>query len=171
MPTLGSNPDFSLPLRSKTTRRQELLNMLETNVLTQLPKPTDNLGTVLAKTQRVVFSIIRLFPTPKQRAELIEILRSVQDLTRPIPGCLGCWLADNDFVHDHVRYTEQWESDQALHDHIRSDLYGRVLAAMELSKRPPEVRFYFSSEQKGFELIESLRHKGKVAVTGESEAA
>ena len=107
----------------------------------------------------MVFSIIKLFPSPRQRAELIEILRSVQDLTRPLHGCSACWLSENDFLHNDVRYLEQWESQQELYDHIRSNIYRRVLAAMELSKKPPEVRFYFSSENKGFELIESLRSK------------
>jgi quinol monooxygenase YgiN len=107
----------------------------------------------------VVFSIIKLFPAPRQRAELVEILRSVQDLTRPLPGCSACWLSENDFLHNHVRYVEQWESEQALHDHIGSEMYRRVLAAMELSKKPPEVRFYFASENKGFELIENIRRK------------
>ncbi len=107
---------------------------------------------------RVVFSIIRLFPAPKHRAEIIELLRSVQDLARPIPGCVGCWLSEEDFLHNHVRYAEQWESETALHEHIRSDLYRRVLAAMELSRQEPEVRFYYCSQTKGLEVIEAARH-------------
>jgi quinol monooxygenase YgiN len=108
----------------------------------------------------VVFSIIKLFPSPRQRAELIELLRSVQDLTRPLPGCSASWLSEDDFLHDDVRYLEQWESEPAMHTHIRSDTYRRVLAAMELSKKAPEVTFFFSSENKGFELIENIRCKG-----------
>ena len=109
----------------------------------------------------VVFSIIRLFPLPKQRAQLIEILQSVRDLTRPATGCVGCWLSDEEQLHNHVRYAEQWDSEEALHEHIRSDLYRRVLAAMELSKRPPEISFHYTSETKGFELIENLRRQAK----------
>ena len=91
--------------------------------------------------------------------ELIEILRSVQDLTRPLRGCSSCWLSEDDFLYNDVRYLEQWESEQAMYGHIRSDMYRRVLAAMELSKKPPEVTFYFSTENKGFELIEHIRCK------------
>jgi quinol monooxygenase YgiN len=107
----------------------------------------------------VVFSIIRFYPAPKHRAQVIELLRSVQDLTRPSPGCVGCWLSEEDFLHNHIRYAEQWESEEALHEHIRSDLYRRVLAAMELSKQQPEVRFYYCSETKGLELIEAARRQ------------
>ncbi len=107
----------------------------------------------------VVFSIITIFPSGKQRSQVIEILRSVQDLTRPTPGCAGCWLSEEEVLHNHIRYAEQWESEEAMHDHIRSDLYLRVLAAMELSKQPPLVRFYYTSDIKGFELVEKLRHQ------------
>ena len=93
-------------------------------------------------------------------------MRSVEDLTHPLPGCAGCWLCEQDVLSNQVRYMEQWESEEALHDHIRSELYRRVLAAMELSRQPPEVRFYFAKEAKGFELIEAIRHHG--AATGPS---
>jgi quinol monooxygenase YgiN len=133
--------------------------MLNMNGLAPRAQIETGTGTLLAKERGVVFSVIRLFPSPRQRAELVEILRSVQDLTRPLPGCMGCWLSEQDYLHNHVRYAEQWESEEALHEHIRSDLYSRVLAAMELSKKAPEVQFYFSTEAKGFELIESIRRK------------
>jgi quinol monooxygenase YgiN len=109
----------------------------------------------------VVFSIIKLFPAAKQQAQVVEILKSVKDLIRPSYGCLGCWLSEDDFLHNHIQYVEQWDSEEALHNHIRSDLYRRVLAAMELSKQPPEVSFHFASEKKGFELIEAVRPHAK----------
>lgn len=65
-------------------------------------------------------------------------------------------------MHNHIRYAEQWESEEALHDHIRSDLYRRVLAAMELSKQQPEVTFYYCSQSKGLELIEAARREAKL---------
>lgn len=110
----------------------------------------------------VVFSIIRLFPAPKHRAQLIELLRSVQDLARPSPGCVGCWVTEEDFLHNHIRYAEQWESEAALHDHICSDLYRRLLAAMELSRQQPDVAFYYCSETKGLELIEQARRQAEL---------
>ena len=105
----------------------------------------------------MVFSIIRLFPSVKQRAQVIELLRFVQDLTRPCPGCLGSWFSEEDLLYNHIRYAEQWESEETLHDHIRSDLYRRLLEAMELSKRPPEVTFYYCSQTKGLEVVEAAR--------------
>ncbi len=94
---------------------------------------------------------------------MVEILSSVQDLTRLLPGCVGCCLSEEAYLDNHIRYAEQWESEEALNEHIRSELYRRVLAAMELSRREPEVRFYYTSEAKGFELIESLRRHDRVS--------
>jgi quinol monooxygenase YgiN len=118
-------------------------------------------GTVLAKEKGVVFSIIRIAPSPKQRGQAIEILRSVQDLTRPTPGCLGCWLSEEDCLHNHILYAEQWDSEGHMEDHVRSDLYRRVLAAIELSKPLPEIKFYYATQTKGFEVVEALRGSAK----------
>ncbi len=109
------------------------------------------------KTKSVVFSIIKFYPSPKRHDQVIEILRSVRDLARPIPGCLGCWLSEEEFLPCHIRYAEQWESEEALNDHIRSDLYRRILAAMELSAQAPEVTVFYATRTRGFELIEALR--------------
>lgn len=132
------------------------------NYLVRSRKTEAHIGTFIALRTGVVFSIIRLFPGPKHKAEVIELLHSVRDLSRPSPGCVGCWLSEEDFLHNHVRYSEQWESEKTLHDHIRSDLYRRVLAAMELSRQEPEVRFYYCSATKGLELIEGVRRESKL---------
>jgi quinol monooxygenase YgiN len=109
------------------------------------------------KEGNVIFSVIGLWSSLKNRGQLLEILRSVLDLTRPRPGCMGCWLCEEEFLHNHVLYAEQWESEEALREHIRSDLYLRLLSAIELSQRPPEVSFYYATETRGFDLVETIR--------------
>ena len=54
-------------------------------------------------------------------------------------------------------YLEQWQSREPLDKHIRSELYFRVLNAMELAGEAPEIYFHEVSEKKGFEYIEALR--------------
>jgi hypothetical protein len=41
--------------------------------------------------------------------------------------------------------------------HIRSALYARVLKAMELSERQPEIRFFEISATEGLDLIAGVR--------------
>src|SRR3954468_17126509 len=107
----------------------------------------------------VIFSVISLCPSLKNRSQLIELLRSVLDLSRPCPGRMGCWLSDEDSLQNRVIYAEQWETEEALHENMRSALYRRLLSAIELSERPPEVKFYYADQSRGFDLIESIRQK------------
>ena len=110
----------------------------------------------------MILSVIGLFPPARQRGELVEILRSVADITRPNHGCRGCWISDEDPLNNCLQYAELWDSEDDLHEHIRSELYLRLLAAMELSQRPPEIKFYYTAETKGFELIETLRSSARL---------
>ena len=54
-------------------------------------------------------------------------------------------------------YMERWDSEPELHRHIQSELYGRILAAAELSRTPPEFNFHFLKTSRGMDLIEALR--------------
>ncbi len=55
---------------------------------------------------------------------------------------------------------EEWGSSGALHDHIRSDDFRKVLALMDLAVIAPELRFHRVSSQKGFDLVRELRQRG-----------
>ena len=56
-----------------------------------------------------------------------------------------------------ILYLEQWQSRKTLDRHIRSELYFRVLSAMELADEPPEIYFHEVSDTRGLEYVESLR--------------
>jgi len=118
------------------------------NHLTKQEAVADGFRHFSQKGGNVIFSVIGLSPSLKNRGQLLEILRSVVDLTRPRPGCVGCWLSEEEFLHNHVLYAEQWETEEALHEHIRSDLYLRLLSAIELSQLvlPREIPLSLPSE-------------------------
>src|SRR4051812_1228095 len=110
----------------------------------------------------MIFSVIGLSPSLRHRRQLVEILRSMADLTRLSAGCRGCWLSDDDCFDNHIRSAEQWETEEAVQDHIRAELFRRVLAEIELSHRKPEVCFFYPGEKKGFEFMEDVRPAAKV---------
>ena len=56
-----------------------------------------------------------------------------------------------------ILYLEQWQSRELLDRHIRSELYFRVLSAMELADEPPEIYFHEVSDTRGLEYVEALR--------------
>jgi quinol monooxygenase YgiN len=104
-----------------------------------------------------IFAIMKVFPSARQQPQVVEILRMVQDLTRPSSGCAGCWVSEESFPQPHIRYAEQWESEESLHEHLRGQLYRRLLAAMELSTKQPEVAYYYTKQERGFDLVEEIR--------------
>ena len=76
------------------------------------------------------------------------------------PGCTICRvLAD---VRDEGLLSLQvgWDTEENLERHIRSDLFWKVLALMEISSRRPEIRFHTISRTEGLETIERIRGAG-----------
>ena len=61
---------------------------------------------------------------------------------------------------------ERWETEEALEEHLRSNVYRRVIAAMELSGGTPEIRFERVETVRGMELVERLRSPGAPGVGG-----
>ena len=61
---------------------------------------------------------------------------------------------------------EEWGSPAALHDHIRSDDFRKVLALMDLAAKAPDLKFHRVSSAKGFALVAELRHGGMDAEQG-----
>ena len=118
----------------------------------------------------VTLSILRILPLPKQRVEALEILRSVQGRIQAQPGCASCRIYEERGLGQAVLFCEEWESEAALHQHVRSDLYRRILAAVELSKGPPEFSFHHVASTHGMELVEQLRGRTGEASSGDSVA-
>jgi quinol monooxygenase YgiN len=107
----------------------------------------------------MVISTLRIVPLPKQHSEVLEILLSVLGPTEIQPGCLSCGVYEEKGPDHAVMFGAQWKTGEALHEHIRSDLYCRLLAACELSDRPPEFCFHRVSRTRGIDLIQQLRER------------
>ncbi len=85
------------------------------------------------------------------------MLESIQGRVRAQPGCLSCEIYTEIGMGGSVLFSEQWESEAALYEHIRSGLYLRILSAAELSRKAPEIRFHRVSDTQGLDLIRQLR--------------
>jgi quinol monooxygenase YgiN len=88
---------------------------------------------------------------------MIDILRTMENLTRSKPGCQCCCLYEQLNDTHAVLYVEQWESREVLQQHVRSSMYMRLLTAMELSSEAPEIQFHEIAETRGLEFIEETR--------------
>ena len=105
----------------------------------------------------MILSFLKINPFPGQRQVVLDILRSVIGSTRLRSGCIDCAVYTDQGEAQTILYLEQWQSREPLDRHIRSELYFRVLSAMELANEPPEIYFHEVSDTRGLEYVESLR--------------
>jgi quinol monooxygenase YgiN len=106
----------------------------------------------------MIIGTVRLLPAPDRRADVLEVLRLVQGRLQHQAGCTGCHIYQEDDADSTIVFVEQWTEDEALDAHLRSDVYQRVLGAIELSSQPPVISFEHVSATEGIEVIERSRH-------------
>ena len=103
--------------------------------------------------------MIRLTVTLKAPASVAEsladALRYLRIGTQLEPGCLRCcvWAEPDATIH----YMEEWESEVSLTRHVRSPRFTSLLAVLESSPEPPQVRFDFVTATRGLEYAAELR--------------
>jgi quinol monooxygenase YgiN len=75
-----------------------------------------------------------------------------------LSGCEGINLYNNSANHLEFILIEEWSSQHSLENHIMSDDFRKILAIMDLSNRPPELKIRSIQWEKGFEMVEKLRN-------------
>jgi quinol monooxygenase YgiN len=105
----------------------------------------------------MIHASLRIAPAPQKREEVLRILRSLLGPTRVAPGCVSCGFYQDAENENVLCYMEQWETEQDLQRHVQSDDYRKVLALMDLSCEPPEVKFHKISETFGIEYLTRVR--------------
>ena len=105
----------------------------------------------------MVISLIELVPGLDSRQAMVEILHFVESRLARNPGCAGCRIYEGLDENHTILYVEQWESEQALYNHIRSSLYLPVLNAIDLARSEPKISFHGLSNMGSMDLIEALR--------------
>jgi quinol monooxygenase YgiN len=105
----------------------------------------------------MVIGTLSILPPPDRRVDVLEILRSIQGPVTTQGGCTGCHIYEEDGPEAVIVLVERWDTEAALEAHLRSEHFRHLLGALELSARPPEVRFDHVSGSEGMELIERVR--------------
>jgi len=107
----------------------------------------------------MIISLIELVPGHDTRQAMVEILHFVESRLVRHPGCVCCRIYEGLDENHTILYIEQWESEQALYNHIRSSLYLPVLNAIDLARKEPKISFHEVSNMRSMDLIEALRNK------------
>ena len=105
----------------------------------------------------MIIASIRFSVSAEKRDKLRDVLLSVLGPTLAMSGCISCRLYQESGGQKSLLLLEEWGSDIDLIRHISSNNYKRVLEAMELANRKPEMKFVHVLKTEGFDFIENIR--------------
>jgi quinol monooxygenase YgiN len=100
---------------------------------------------------------VRLRVSETHRSQILTSLTALIGWTRVEPGCRGCHLLADLEEAQAIVLWEEWDSQDDLDRHLRSEDYRRVLAAIELSPEAPIICFDSVETRRGFEVVEAAR--------------
>jgi quinol monooxygenase YgiN len=104
----------------------------------------------------MVITILHLKVAPEKRMHILETIRSMIGPTCAQPGCLHCDFFGSTQNDDILILLEKWESQETLNQHIKSDEFIKVLAAMDTACEQPQISFYEVESSAGMELVEKV---------------
>ncbi len=104
-----------------------------------------------------ILSIVKIAPLPEKRVEILRILSSIKGPVQAISACLDCCICEEESGEGMIVYIEQWQSWEAFMRHIRSEIYTKILEAIELSREMPDVSYFEVSSIKGMDLLNAVR--------------
>jgi quinol monooxygenase YgiN len=104
----------------------------------------------------MIYVTITLSVSRKDLQEVLDLLRPAVGMTLTEPGNRSCRLWAEVGSPGNVLLHEEWESPKDVERHFRSSVYRRILAAMEMSTVPPEVRFVLPEHVRGIDWVERV---------------
>jgi quinol monooxygenase YgiN len=108
-----------------------------------------------------VVSTIRIPATPGCEEDVIVALRSVVGPSLANRTCGECRVLRDVADECFVVFYERWLSFAAFERHVRSELYLRVLAAIDMAAEPPKVRIECMEHRWDLDLVKELRMKSE----------
>ena len=105
----------------------------------------------------MIIATLRMSVPPEKKDDILRTLRIVTGPTRAQLSCISCIIYQDVEDENVVSFVQEWESWEALDEYIRSDIYRKILAVMELANQPPEIKFITAVKTEGLELIEEVR--------------
>ncbi len=105
----------------------------------------------------MIVSTLRILVPESDRRQVITSLTPLIGWTRVQPGCRACHLLTDIEDPRALVLLEDWDTQEHLDRHLRSEDYRRVLAAIELSQGAPQIHFDTVATRAGLEVVEAAR--------------
>jgi quinol monooxygenase YgiN len=100
---------------------------------------------------------LRLSVPLPMSSQVVDLFESYRGPVSVRAGCGSVQLYSHFTNRGEFMLIEEWGSPEALHNHIRSEDFRKVLALMDLAVEAPQLRFHRVSSRKGFDLVRELR--------------
>ena len=104
----------------------------------------------------MVITIMHLSAAPEKRMSIMKTIHTMIGPTNAQPGCIHCELFCNTQNDDQLLLLEKWDSQESLEQHIKSDEFRNVMAAMDSACEPPKISFYETNSLGEMDLIEKI---------------
>jgi quinol monooxygenase YgiN len=107
----------------------------------------------------MIIATINIRVIQEKRAELLQTLRSMTKQILKEKGCKGCNFYQA--VEDENAFTlvEEWDTQEEMDNHMKSDMFGALLGTKNLLSEPPEIKFEVVSYTAGIEVVEKAREE------------
>ena len=104
-------------------------------------------------------SILKVEISPEEQHKVLETQRYVNGPIRVKPGFINFRILKDLENTNSLTIVEEWESREDLYRHIRSEDYRATLALMDMSSKPPELRFNLVLQFGGLDSVHEIRAK------------
>jgi quinol monooxygenase YgiN len=93
---------------------------------------------------------------PEKRNDLLETMRGMLEPVRVEMGCLSYCLYEDVEDRNTIVLVEEWETQNDLERHIRTDNQRRILTLMDLLSEQPELQYNTVSRTNGMDFINDV---------------
>jgi quinol monooxygenase YgiN len=107
----------------------------------------------------VVTCSIEMRFLPNGVNDAVRLLVSAIEPTEATPACRKCSVARDAIEEGIVHYTEEWESEEAFQRHLQSEVFRRVLTAMDMCCEEPRVTVGKLTGRSGIAHLQELRER------------
>ena len=101
----------------------------------------------------MILALIKMNVRAEKRKELLQTFQSIVAQMRKENGCVDSNFYQNAENEDNFVLIEEWETRNALDDHLRSDLFMVLMGASSLLSRPPEIMIHTVSNSSELEAV------------------
>ena len=107
----------------------------------------------------MILVTIKMKVSPEKCTELLQTIRALISSTRQEGGCISHSFYQDVQDENAFNLIEEWQTQDDLDNHLRSDNFGILLGAMNLLSEPPDIKLNAISYTAGIEAIDAIRKK------------